>query len=152
MFSPHRQATGLLLVVATSLFGIQALSPAATAADPVTNTATVEDVHCSYDEGFAIVMYTTDSVEPVSFVTHVDGTAPKDPILVTSDTPIGDSFGSMVEGTHLLEVFADGTSIHEESIEIICDDDVDMPPPPLEDGHVGTDGTVSGPALPDTGK
>lgn len=134
----------LLSVVALTAASIVA-SPAARAADEPAHSAFVDSIHCSDDEGFFIVSYSTTSAEPVSFVTRIDGEAPKDPIEVTSDEPIGDSFGT-TPGSHLVEVFADGVEIHEETIEVECSDVILGPPPVVVDdsglGEVLEDGGV----------
>jgi hypothetical protein len=135
------------------------------------NSVTIENVHCSGGEGFAVAMLTADpqASSPVAFSIKVDGVLYGDPnpeFVKPGDPPFGVSIGGLTPGTHTISVTADNFSFSQE-IQIVCSPDTSGLPPVvvIQEGdnfghhhhkhhkkHHHKHHAPAGNALPNTGK
>lgn len=107
--------TGLLMVFVVSMYSVPSF------ADEVSgNSVTVENVHCSGGEGFALVMLNADpqASGPVAFDVSRDGVLYDSEQVAPGDS-FGVSIGGLTPGTHTLSVTADNFSFSQE-IQIVC--------------------------------
>jgi hypothetical protein len=114
-----RRIRALIPLVAVTFMVTSFAQPVS--AESASGSASVENVHCSGGEGFALILLSANAgaSKPVVFTIQVNDAAYGSPESVMAGDTFGVSVGQLVPGTSVnFKVFADGTKVLDQPVNI----------------------------------